>query len=120
VAFVTDDEDAHGVSLTIQDQKPPGRNLSHITCHSCGKQGHYAPQCPDRKAKAAKSNQSGEQLLQDGVDIMEFTNDRFQFLQVAERCSTNLNTSNDRRILSSWILLDNQSTIDVFHNASLL
>jgi hypothetical protein len=73
-----------------------------------------------RKAKAAKSNQSGEQLLLDGVDIMEFTNDRFQFLQVAEQCGTNLNTSNDRRIPSSWILLDNLSTIDVFHNASLL
>jgi hypothetical protein len=53
VAFVNDAEDTHGVSLTTQDQKPPGRNFSHITCHSCGKQGHYAPQCPDRKAKAA-------------------------------------------------------------------
>jgi hypothetical protein len=31
-----------------------------------------------------------------------------------------LNTSNNRRIPGSWNLLDNQSTIDVFHNASLL
>jgi hypothetical protein len=45
---------------------------------------------------------------------MEFTNERLQFLQVAEQCDTNLNTSTDRRIPGSWILLDNQSTIDVF------
>jgi hypothetical protein len=92
---------------------------------------------------------TAEQLLMSGVDNGEFDNQRyngFQFLmqgttnksksknrrsvtltnvnvnkqQQKQRRSVNFNTSQSSRIPKTWILLDNQSTVDVFHNDELL
>jgi hypothetical protein len=67
-----------------------GRNLDHILCFECGEPGHYANQCPHRN--------QGEQQ------------------------GTNLCTSESatQDIPANWMLLDNQSSIDLFCNAKLL
>jgi hypothetical protein len=95
------------------------------------------------------NDMTAKQLLMSGVDNGEFDNQRyngFQFLmqgttnksksknrrsvtltnvnvnkqQQKQRRSVNFNTSQSSRIPKTWILLDNQSTVDVFHNDELL
>ena len=63
--------------------------------------------------------ESGTQLLISGVDIEAFDDDTtvsFEFLQSGAVC----NTETAPHVPATWILLDNQSTIDVFCNKSLL
>jgi hypothetical protein len=67
------------------------RNLDHIVCFNCQETGQFANNCPHRH--------EGEQQEQQG---------------------TSLCTSGTRDIPASWMLLDNQSTIDLFCNAKLL
>ena len=108
------DEEPTDTALTTDGTKKSGyqgKNFdkSKVTCHRCGKKGHYAPECDQAREQA---RQTGEQLLMDGANHGEFDqgdNLGFQFQQ-----------GDGNRIPKSWILLDNQSTVDVFHNADLL
>jgi hypothetical protein len=66
--------------------------------------------------------QSAEQMLMSGIEDGEFDEDErraFQFFQ-SGRAEMLANREPDKRIPDTWILLDNQSTVDVFHNANLL
>ena len=44
----------------------------------------------------------------------------FNFLNIARSAGVALNAGQESRIPKTWILLDNQSTVDVFHNDDLL
>ena len=58
-------------------------------------------------------------LLTAGIENGEFNHDvHFQFLQHTKEVSLKLDESG--KPPKSWILLDNQSTVDVFYNANLL
>jgi hypothetical protein len=107
------------VTLATDGQGKKGGNNSkkkdklHITCRRCGEKGHYSDKC-DGERKT-----SGATMLMDGVEQGKFDEDEhFQFLQ--HDTGTTLQIGNDGRVPKTWILLDNQSTVDVFSNASLL
>ena len=92
-----------------------GKNFdkAKVTCHRCGEKGHYAPECDQKR-------QTAENLLMSGVADGEFDEGNHVAFQFQQQHSYSLEMSENSRIPSSWILLDNQSTVDVFHNEDLL
>jgi hypothetical protein len=145
VSFLNEHGDESNIALaTDGEQKDTykGKNYdkAKVTCHRCGKKGHYAPECnlTHQQAQDAANNkkqgdqlltagtetsstsqhQTGEQLLMAGLRSGEFDESSrvsYQFHQ-----HTTLKMGENPRIPPAWILLDNQSTVDVFHNADLL
>lgn len=77
-----------------------GRNLDHIACFSCGRKGHYANDCPNQS-----DNQEQDQ---DGVLAVTCG---FAFSHLSGK---------SYYIPKTWVLLDNQSTINLFCNRELL
>lgn len=131
-----------GVTLNTQGRRTPGRgknapDISTVTCYKCGLKGHYSPECPSGDAGSVQSGVTqttatgggssgdttdGVTLLMHGVAQGEFDETHYQFLQDgAIDCGTVLQTGlGGAGIPESWILLDSQSTIDVFRNKELL
>ena len=116
VAFanVGNNNDEEGVALV-------NRNIADITCHNCGKKGHYKSDCPEPQRSSAN------QLLTAGIVSGEFDSEpNFVFINDAtNQRSDGIMMNNGggdslSRIPNTWILLDNQSTVDVFHNDKLL
>jgi hypothetical protein len=100
------------------DETKPGKgkkDKSHITCHKCGNKGHYANECPEL---------DGVNMLLAGVEEGAFDNDvsasSFTFHTAGTiRKGTSLHQRNGK-LPASWILLDNQSTVNIFSNRKLL
>jgi Reverse transcriptase (RNA-dependent DNA polymerase)/Zinc knuckle len=94
------------------------KDKSHITCFNCKEPGHYFNECPK-----TKKEDSGVALFTKGVDLEDFDdyedddNIGFAFNQVN---SISNDAKINSRVSKHWILLDNQSTIDVFYNKDLL
>lgn len=62
-----------------------------------------------------------DQLLTNAANNGEYDDDaHFSFLELANEGGVTLNSVGGSSIPSDWILLDNQSTVDVFCNAGLL
>jgi hypothetical protein len=100
------------------------KDIATIKCYNCGELGHYFSDCPKPR------KQRGDQLLMAGIESGKFDDNghqsSFAFINNAEghrsdgrNIAVTFN-SNQGRIPKTWILLDNQSTVDVFHNDGLL
>jgi len=107
----------------VIESSPPHK--SHITCFKCGKMGHYANEC--KKEASKKEEVSGDQHLTKGVWFDDSSDDKeVNFIFVSngtEEYDTQLLSEQQKRYLnipSTWVLLDSQSTMDVFYNPQLV
>jgi hypothetical protein len=91
--------DVDGVAfINAGGERGEPRNLDHITCFDCGEPGHYASNCPNR----TQGEQGGTNLCTCGTEETDDGNGGFSFSQ-----------SGAQDIPASWMLLDNQSTVDL-------
>ena len=90
-----------GITFTQRN----GRDMSTLTCYSCHQTGHYAnlPECPNYKSDHSGWSETDEPPRGDGVSSLMFS-----FYQA------------NGKIPKTWILLDSQSTVDIFCNPHLL
>jgi hypothetical protein len=83
-----------------------GRCLrSEIWCYNCGSPGHIAQECPHRNSGG--DDTMAMQLLMQGAEDLN-VEESFQFAQVKGK------------LPRSWVLLDNQSMVNIFYNKALL
>ncbi|MEL7196302.1 MAG: hypothetical protein AAFO96_27965, partial [Bacteroidota bacterium] len=94
------------------------KDKSHIQCFACKQYGHYAgnPECP--LTQLAKSNQHA--MMNNGVAFQGNEEDKGDSGMVFVTTHEVACNMSDGQINHNWILLDNQSTVDVFANRDLL
>ena len=90
-----------GIAFTQRN----GRDMSTVTCYSCQQTGHYAnsPECPNYNGGRSGGTQTDGLPRGDGVSALMFS-----FYQA------------NGKIPKTWVLLDSQSTVDIFCNHHLL
>jgi hypothetical protein len=96
-----------------------------IICYKCGGDGHLSPNCPNLNKKDESSENeeqsiSRNQLLMQGIhNHLETYSFSSQGLSEDHGRVNNV-AANKYNISQEWILLDNQSTVDVFINPRLV
>jgi hypothetical protein len=96
----------------------------NITCHKCQEKGHYANECNnvrvEKEAEATLVTAGASTVKVDDFDDADHVH--FQFLMTGKHSDHRSVVLNQPAgaVPKLWILLDNQSTVDVFYNKELL
>jgi Reverse transcriptase (RNA-dependent DNA polymerase) len=129
--------EASGVAFAQKNSKKNNKNdktedwKKEATCHKCGKKGHIRPDCPEDddddeketpspkksilKKKTGDKKKPAVNFATDVASDAEDEETESQFYQYGF-CTTSSNRMN----LRNMILLDNQSTVDLFCNKNLV
>ena len=101
------------------------RDRSTVTCFRCGAKGHYAndKNCPKvieqaKKAEAMETSE-GVQLLMDAANWDDLPGGNKFCFQTTGIISDKI-VQHASTIPNTWLLLDNQSNVDIFCNAGML
>ena len=106
VAFVSKGQDA--------------KSKKKIKCFNCGKEGHYANQCTHPSKADGDEEPDAEDNGDQGM-VIRMTSDESQHKTSDTNAASAFSFSQAKTsIPKQWILLDNQSTIDLFCNCELL
>ena len=112
-----------------------GNNRDNIQCFRCGAMGHYASQCPETLEDAQRmldentktgtnmlhhttmdeqTTQTTEEMIFASLNIADTEDNDTSFVFAQD--VRNVETQHGGQLPPEWILLDNQSTVDVFTN----
>ena len=94
--LATQGENSHATNNIIAGTD--GRIHENVKCYGCNNYGHYQSHCP----QTTDTRQSAQTHLTMGFSFMQST------------------TKKQQTVPHTWVLLDNQSTADVFCNSQLL
>ena len=106
-----------GDGIAFINKGEDGKGKKKVKCFNCGKEGHYANQCnktnSEEESEAEDEGNQGTAACMTGIESDHNTSEAndapaFSFSQT-RGC-----------IPKQWILLNNQSTIDLFCNRKLL
>ena len=124
------------------------KSKADIVCHRCQQKGHYANECKNERTLDKKAENATEPITKNATTLLtledyEEQDDyiHFQLINADNGCvslhekhagmsflndgkseqeGVALQIGKDGRLPKEWILLDNQSTVDVFSNKNLL
>jgi hypothetical protein len=110
-----------GVSFAQAGTTVPGMDgatHAHITCFTCNSKGHYASVCPAATG-TTNLHTTVKSTDKDG-DSADDAGNNSSVDDTIYGCTFTMNNGSENRIPDTWILLDSQSTVSIFHNKEFL
>ena len=106
---------------TTSDEHKKKKDKNHVTCHRCGEKGHYANEITKCKAATEKNPEKSSGVTATTVSGEEEEYEDSDPSMSFEFCGCHIETKNfnifksNKKVPNTWVLLDNQSIVDVFY-----